>query len=530
MFKNHVNTLRHASLPGLNLAIVVLPQAIAFSFLAGVPPHFGIYCAIYGVLIVALISPSRHFHGGPNSSMSVAISVALLPYAPQFGPEYMGYVLSLGVMVGLVQVMFSLINPLSRLMDFMSEAVVSGIIFGIGLFLIFKSIPAFAGIPLNTQVEWPLIITWQTFLTAIEVGNPFAIEIGFVTLISAIIFRMIPLTSKWFLIFGLIVATIYSEYLNHTYGGLMITQLEQVGNLDLPLIMPSIPTFSPEALPDLLSLIPSAIAIALLGIFQTVAIVRHGRRMSGEYVSSKTATMADAIANITSGFISAIPGCGSFNRVALLNTFHTNGRYAAALSALFLFLLISAAKDWLAIIPLPAMAAMIMLVGANMLRLKDVKHHFKSPIETIVFISSFIAVHVFGLLNAALIGASFAFVNWVWHKSHPQLLVDGQHASITGDLYYASVAVIEKPIIEMVKKYGEARLDLSHMSHIDAEATRWIAKIGDAHDCRLFYTLNKKQERTLWFLRHIGNVNEHRLLISKNRRKSDRRDNEVQSP
>src|SRR5213592_3281794 len=86
--------LRSNLLVGLTLAVVTLPQAIAFSTtLAGLPPHFGIYAAIWGVLFTALLNPSRVFSGGPNTTMSAAIGVTLLPIAPQFGADYIGYAL-----------------------------------------------------------------------------------------------------------------------------------------------------------------------------------------------------------------------------------------------------------------------------------------------------------------------------------------------------------------------------------------------------------------------------------------------------
>ncbi len=98
---------------GLTLALVTLPQAVAFSVtLAGVPPHFGIYAAIWGVLFCAILNPSRVFHGGPNTAMSAAIGVTSLPIAPPFGAEYMGYALTLGLMAGLIQLLFYLIRPL----------------------------------------------------------------------------------------------------------------------------------------------------------------------------------------------------------------------------------------------------------------------------------------------------------------------------------------------------------------------------------------------------------------------------------
>src|SRR3954468_5494292 len=129
---------------GLTLALVTIPQAVAFSVtLAGVPPHFGIYAAIWGVLFCALLNPSRIFHGGPNNSMSAAIGVTLLPVTAPFGAEYMGYALTLGLMAGLIQMVFSVIPPLARMLDLISEPVINGFICGIGLFLIFKSLTTF---------------------------------------------------------------------------------------------------------------------------------------------------------------------------------------------------------------------------------------------------------------------------------------------------------------------------------------------------------------------------------------------------
>ena len=143
-------TLNGHLVVGLTLALVTLPQAVAFSVtLAGVPPHFGIYAAIWGVLFCVLLNPSRIFHGGPNTAMSASIGVTLLPLAAPFGAEYMGYALTLGLMAGLIQMLFYLVRPLGRTLDLISEPVINGMICGIGLFLIFKSLTTFGGLPLK---------------------------------------------------------------------------------------------------------------------------------------------------------------------------------------------------------------------------------------------------------------------------------------------------------------------------------------------------------------------------------------------
>src|SRR3954467_8324819 len=142
---------------GLTLALVTLPQEVAFSVtLAGVPPHFGIYAAIWGVLFCALLNPSPVFHGGPTPAMSAAMGMILLPIAPPFGAEYMGYALTLGLMCGVIQLLFWLVRPLGGWRALISEPVINGMICGIGLYLILKSLTPCGGLPMNTEVEWPL--------------------------------------------------------------------------------------------------------------------------------------------------------------------------------------------------------------------------------------------------------------------------------------------------------------------------------------------------------------------------------------
>src|SRR6476620_6937290 len=221
-------SLRANLLIGLTLAVVTLPQAIAFSTtLAGLPPHFGIYAAIWGVLFTALLNPSRVFSGGPNTTMSAAIGVTLLPVAPPFGADYMGVALTLVLLAGLIQLLFVFIRPLGRMLDLINEPIINGLICGIGLFLIFKSLTGFAGLPINTQIEWPLWIAWQSFLAVLEIGNLYAIQIGLITLVISVAVRQIDALRNWALLIGVVAGTAYSQYLNATVGP-QNTLIEQI--------------------------------------------------------------------------------------------------------------------------------------------------------------------------------------------------------------------------------------------------------------------------------------------------------------
>jgi sulfate permease, SulP family len=253
---------------------VVLPQAIAFSTtLAGLLPYFGIYAAIF--------NPARVFHGGPNSTLSAVMGVMLLPIAPQFGQSYMGYALNLVLMAGLLQLLFVLIRPLAKLLDLMSEALINGMIGGIGVFLIFKSIVAFGGLPINTQVEWPLLIAWQSLLSVLEVGNLYAIQVGMVALSTIMIVHSVRKFRNLAILLGILVGTVYAQYLGFIVGP-ENTLLEQTADLsEIGRVLPSLPLFNQAALPDMIAIIPGAITLAMLGLIQTVAAVRRMNQKTG---------------------------------------------------------------------------------------------------------------------------------------------------------------------------------------------------------------------------------------------------------
>ena len=469
-------------LVGLTLALVTLPQAVAFSVtLAGVPPHFGIYAAIWGVLFCALLNPSPVFHGGPNTAMSAAIGVILLPTAAPFGAEYMGLALALGLMAGLIQVLFYLVRPLGRMLDLISEPVINGMICGIGLFLIFRSLTTFAGLPLNTQVEWTLWIAWQSFLAALEIGNLHAIEIGLVTLTTCLVLQRFERVRSWAILFGIAAGTMYSQYLNSKYG-LQNTLIEQIGNLaSIRLLSPSVPAFTQESVPDIVAIVPGAITLALLGLFQTVAALRRMSRKAGVFADTRKAIFSDAVSNCILPFLSSLPTCASFNRMWLVHRLGIHSRITIASSAVLLLLLVLFFADVIAIIPMPAMAAIIMLLGANMINWHDIKPHLKSRREIIVFMAAFLAVLFLDLFGAVIVGSLLAIAYAKWEQAHPNISLHGNALKIRGNIYYGSLPMIEATYHNSVGRMDNLVIDFSDAYYIDPEGLRWLAAAKAAH-------------------------------------------------
>jgi len=482
-------------LVGLTLAVVTLPQAIAFSTtLAGLPPHFGIYAAIWGVLFTALLNPSRVFSGGPNTTMSAAIGVALLPVAPPFGADYIGYALTLILLAGLIQLLFVLIRPLGRMLDLINEPVINGLICGIGVFLIFKSLTSFAGLPMNTEVEWPLWIAWQSLLAVLEIGNLYAIQIGIITLTVSLLARQMHVLRNWSILIGVAAGTAYSEYLSATVG-LQTTLIEQIANLSgVGFVMPSLPLFSQEAMSDIIAILPGAVTLALLGLFQTVAAMRRMNRKIGSYTDSRKGIFADAVSNCLLPFLSSLPTCASFNRMWLVHSLGGQSRWTSVSSALILLAMVLFLAPWIAIIPMPAMAAVIMLIGANMIRWDDIRPHLRDRREATVFLASFLSVLFLDLFGAVVVGSVLAIAYSKWQQAHPNLSVEGNLLKIRGNVYYGSLPVIEAAYHRALERNADVTLDFSDCHYIDREGVRWLADMQRKRGTELV-DRRKQQER-----------------------------------
>jgi sulfate permease, SulP family len=471
-----VPTLQANLLIGVTLAVVTLPQAIAFSTtLAGLPPHFGIYAAIWGVLFTSLLNPSRVFSGGPNTTMSAAIGVTLLPVAPQYGAEYMGIALTLIFLAGLVQLLFYVIRPLGRMLDLVNEPIINGMICGIGLFLIFKSLTTFAGLPINTQVDWPIWIAWQSLQAVLEIGNLYAIQIGVVTLITALVARQFAPLKHWSILIGVAAGTAYSSWLKSRYG-LENILIEEIGNLSpLGIVSPSVPLFSQEAMPDIIAILPGAVTLALLGLFQTVAATRRLSRKVGGYADSRKGIFSDAVTNCILPFLSSLPSCASFNRMWLVYRLGGNSRITSLISAGVLLAMVLFFARLIAVMPMPAMAAIIMLLGANMIAWEDIKPHLKNRREFIVFFASFLSVLFLDLFGAVIVGSALAILYSKWEQAHPNISLAGNVLKIRGNIYYGSLPVIEKTYHDALTCTDQLVIDFSQAYYIDPEGLRWLA-------------------------------------------------------
>jgi len=132
---------------------------------------------------------------------------------------------------------------------------------------------------------------------------------------------------------------------------------------------------------------------------------------------------------------------------------------------------------WIAIIPMPAMAAIIMLLGANMINWEDIKPHLKNRREAVVFTASFLSVLFLDLFGAVIVGSVLAIAYSKWEQAHPDISVRGNVMKVRGNIYYGSLPVVESTYHQVIEREGTVTLDFSECYYIDQEGIRWLAAV-----------------------------------------------------
>jgi SulP family sulfate permease len=274
--------------------------------------------------------------------------------------------------------------------------------------------------------------------------------------------------------------------------------IEQIANLSyVGFVLPSIPLFTQEAMPDIISIMPGAVTLALLGHFQTVAAMRRMSRKVGEHTDARKGIFADAVSNCLLPFISSLPTCASYNRMWLVHSLGGHARIASAISAVILLLMVLFLGRWIAVIPMPAMAAIIMLLGANMINGEDIRPHFKDGKETVVFLASFLSVLFLDLFGAVIVGSVMAIAYSKWEQAHPSITVSGNTLKVRGNVYYASLPVLESMYHRVVESHGSVVIDFSECYYIDREGIRWLAAAKAAQNVDLTDRRRKQDRREL---------------------------------
>jgi len=350
-------TLRADAAAGLLGAVLVLPQAIAFALLAGLPVQYGLYTAIVPCVIAALFGSSRHVMSGPTNAISLALFAMLAPLAMAGTPEYIELALVVTLMVGLIQASIAIFK-LGTIANFISPAVLGGFTSGAAVLIALYALSGALGLDTaDVHGVGAKLASYVSQRHAIEIAS---ILVALATGAAALLIRH-HLGLRWpFMLLGLVVGTALGVGVNLLPPGASIGQVAQVGALPSPLPLFHIPSIHWERIPDLMGI---AFALSIVALGQSISIAKAIGIRSGQTIDPNREFLGQGLSNLVGGLFSSYVSCGSLNRS--LPNLEAGARtpLASVAAALLLIGLVALFSPALAYLPMAGISALLILVA-----------------------------------------------------------------------------------------------------------------------------------------------------------------------
>lgn len=453
-------------------AMLVIPQGITFAYLAGLPPEYGVYTSVFVTLFASLFGSSSML-GGPNTAVAILIGVAVAPFAGRGSPLYIDYVLLLSFMVGLIQLLIWLLRG-GKYFQYLSPAAVTGITVGVGIILILSSLDGMLGLSRFTtafffQKLYILATDWR------ELVNTYSFSIGVVTVISGLIARRF--TARYSILIAMMAGYLAGLVLMGIYSQ-VTTEIELLGHVAVDLLPLSQPKLDLEYLLVGAAMLPNAVAIALIGLAQSMVIVKHLRTTTDQPINIDKEVYAQGMSNLLAPFLSSFAGSGSFNRTAINQSIGVKTPLAGILSAFIVLALMVTLGSLLSYMPMAVISGTLMLVGISMIKRREIVRLIPWKGELTVFGITLFSIVFLGLQAGLAVALIFSIVMFIVAASKLKIelspLENAYCIRVEGHLFYASIDQLSEPL--KAHRDENVVLDLSMVSYLDLSATEAIVR------------------------------------------------------
>jgi SulP family sulfate permease len=468
--------LRPDLIAGLTVGVVLLPQAIAFSLLAQLPPQMGLYTAVIGGIVAALWGSSEHLHTGPTNTLSLLVFSTLAVSALPGSQEYIVAAGVLDVMAGVLQVGLGLLR-LGFIVNFVSHSVIVGFGTAAGLLIALRQIDPLLGLSLpRTNVLSGLI---NSLLAAPET-HLLTAAIGLGAMALILLLRRVAPRLPGALI-ALLLATAAVFLLGERAAGVAVLGPISGG---LPSLA-ALPLFDLQLLSDLST---GALALAAIGLVQTTAVSRSLASQTHQRLDNNQEFVGQGFANVLSGLFGGYATSGSFTISAVKFRAGAQTRVASIVASLFVLLVMLTVGPIGNYMPVSALAAALIVTAYNMIDRAEIRRILRgAPGDAIIMVVTFLGTLFLNLDFAVLVGILLSFVLYVMRTSAPRVQVvvpdsDFRHfahrpdapvcpqlgiVEIQGDLYFGAVNHIEEEILHVAARNPGQRFLLIRMHHVN---------------------------------------------------------------
>lgn len=441
---------------GLTVAVVAVPQSMAYALIAGLPVQYGLYASIVPTLVACLWGSSAHLITGPTTAVSLVVFSSLSPLAQPDTAVYIELAFFMALIVGVIQLIMG-IARLGSLLNFVSHSVLLGFTAGAAVLIAFKQLPGILGI--NIAKSSHFFESLYSILTQLNQIHLMTFGLGLITIAVILFVKKIrpawPGTLFAMILVGVLVA---------------VFDLDQRGVRVVGSIPQSLPPFQipgNAAFNQLQELVPGALAIAILGLVEAVSIAKAIADQTRQRLNVNQEFIGQGLANMAASFFSGYPGSGSFTRSAV--NFRSGGRTpmsgiisAATVAATLLLAAPLAAK-----LPISALAGVLMVVAYEMVHKADIARTIKATrSDAAVLVITFLSTLFLNIEFAIYVGVLLSIGLHLAGTSHPRIysvVPDFKTGKMVGSAHGETCCQIEVLQIEGSIFFGSATFVLDDL-------------------------------------------------------------------
>jgi len=412
---------------GITVAIVLIPQGLAYALIAGLPAVYGLYASMVPLLIYPFFGTSRSLGVGPVAMDSLLVAAGLGAIA-SVGPEnYIVMAVLLAFMVGAFQFFFGIFR-MGFLVNFLSKPVISGFTSGAALIIMFSQLKYLLGTEIEGSNQFHLII-WNAIQKLGDL-NPYDLGIGLIGILLMVLIK------KWNRKLPNILIVVVLGIISVYFFQLVEYGVDIVGEIPEGLPTAAVPDVKWNALMDLW---PIALTLALIGYLETMSIGKSiESKMNGDHLNANKELIALGLSNMAGSVFQSYPVTASFSRSAIYFEAKPKTNMATFITALVVLLTLLYLTPLFYYLPKAVLASIIMVSVYGLLDLKYAIALWKyRKDEFFVLIITFFLTLFAGIMEGILVGVLLSLLLVVYRTSNPHFAV---LANIKGTPYYRNVS------------------------------------------------------------------------------------------
>ena len=500
-FKDWISDLRNPKIlradivAGLTVALVLVPQSMAYAQLAGLPPYYGLYASFLPVAIASIFGSSRQLATGPVAVVSLLTAAALEPIASNDPTGYVAYAIMLAFLVGIFQLSLGLLR-MGVLVDFLSHPVVTGFTNAAAIIIATSQLSKLFGVNVASAEHHYETIMNVLAESLVNTHSP-TLLMGILAIFLILLTRKISAKYPAVLI-SVVITTVISWYIQFetNYGGKVIGVVPD----GLPTIqMPQID------LDQLINLGTVAIAISLIGFMEAISIAKAMATQTKQRLDADQELIGQGLSNIVSSFFQGYPVSGSFSRSAVNISAGAVTGFASVVTGLVVGITLLFLTPLLYHLPQATLAAVIITAVINLIKFKPIKYAWRvQKHDAIISIITFFVTLLLApeLELGIIVGIVLSLGSYCYRSMRPRIICLSKNnqgvfrnsdannipkcCSISvmrfdGPLIFTNAGHFENEVIERVATKPELRyfiIDAIAINEIDATGQEMLHSLS----------------------------------------------------